>query len=113
MGDDSDKVTLEELVSIEENVIGKPCTCRSNQTGSEVAESELQRLSVVAGHLALLLCHGQLSAGGPHLEGTVVDEPKGSNGRKSKGNRKRGRSIERKPPSTLGFRYRGGRREEG
>lgn len=86
MGDDTDKVTLEELVSIEENVIGKPCTCCSNHTGSEVTKSELQRLSVVAGDLALLFCRGQLFAGGPHLERTVVDEPKGSNGRKSKGN---------------------------
>ena len=85
VGDGRDKGTLEELVAVEENIIGIPCTCCSNHSRAKVAESKLQGLSVVAGDLALLLCRGQLFACRSHLVGTVVDKPKCPDGRESKG----------------------------
>src|ERR1700760_2445859 len=52
---DSDKLALEELVSVEEDVIAIPCSGSSNDTRSKVAESKLERLSVVASDAGLFL----------------------------------------------------------
>ena len=89
MGDDADKGTLEELIAVEENIIGKPRAGCSNHSRAKVTKSKLQGLSVVAGDLALLFCRGQLLACCPHLEGTVIDEPKCPDGRESKRNTER------------------------
>lgn len=72
MGDDLDEFTLEQLVPVEEDVVGEPASGGGDHAGSEVSKGEAQRLGVVAGHFALLLRGDQLLARGFHLVGAVV-----------------------------------------
>lgn len=75
LGDDLDEVALEELVTVEENIVGEPSTSGGNETRSEVPEGQLERLGVVSGDGSLLLLGLELLAGGAHVVCTVVDEP--------------------------------------
>lgn len=70
---------LEELVSIEEDVVGKPGSGGGDKTGSEVLECQLQGLHIISSDLGPLLCCVQLLGCKRHLVGTIVDEPESSN----------------------------------
>lgn len=83
--DNTDKLRLEQLVAIEENVVGEPATSGCNQAGAEVSESELEGLSIVAGNLGLLLRCGQLLARRSHLVGTEVNKPERTDSWNGKG----------------------------
>lgn len=85
-GNGLDEVALEELVTIEENVVGEPSTGGGDETRSEVAEGQLERLGVVSGDRSLLLLGLKLLASSAHVVGTVVDEPKGTGGGDGEGN---------------------------
>ena len=76
---------MEELVPIEENVVGEPSASSCNHARAEVGECEFERLSVITSDLGLLLCSLQLLASGSHLEGTEVYKPEGANSWDSKG----------------------------
>lgn len=97
--DDADKLTLEELVAVEEDVIGEPSTSGGQNTEAKVLEGQSERLDIVTGDGRLLFGSSELLAGRPHVVGTVVDEPKGANS----GN------GERDPVSPLGGNGRVGR----
>lgn len=84
--DDSDEFALEELVAVEENIIGEPGSSGCNHARAEVCKGEFEGLGIVTGNTLLLLGCGQLLASGSHLEGTEVDEPKGPHSWDSKGN---------------------------
>ena len=73
--DNTDEFCLEQLVAIEENVVGVPATSGCNQAWAEVCESKLEGLRIIAGNLGLLLRCSQLLARRSHLIGTEVDKP--------------------------------------
>lgn len=77
--DDLDKVTGEELGTVEENVVGEPSTSSGHNTRSKVLESEAERLGVVTSDRVLLLGGCQLLTGGLHVVCTVVDQPESTN----------------------------------
>ena len=78
--DDLDELRLEEFIAVEEDVVGKPGTGSSDQTGPEVAECQLQGSNVVSGNVCLLLSELELLGRRLHLEVAEVDEPKSANG---------------------------------
>ena len=78
---DLDKLVLEQLVAVEEDVVGEPRTSSSDQAGSEVAEGKLQGNNIVTGDVRLLLSKLELLGRRLHLEVTEVDEPESTNGR--------------------------------
>lgn len=84
--DDSDELTLEEFITVEEHVVRKPSTGSRDQTGTEVLESQSQRLGVVAGDFRLGLRNRELLAGCFHLEVTIVDQPESTEGGDGEGN---------------------------
>lgn len=69
------ELALEELVAVEEDVIGEPGTGSSEKTGSKVGKSQLQRLDIVSSNVSLLLGQHELLRRRLHLEVTEVDEP--------------------------------------
>lgn len=85
ISNDRDKLTLKELISIKENVIGKPCSRRGNHSRSKICKCKSERLGIVSRHFTLPLRCNQLLTGRPHLICSVIDEPECSNGRNSKG----------------------------
>lgn len=85
VGDGGDELGLEELVAVEEDVVTVPAASGCDQTRAEVGESELEGLSIVAGHFGLLLRCSQLLACGSHLESTEVNEPEGTDSWDGKG----------------------------
>lgn len=71
--DDSDEFALEQLVSVEEDVVHVPSAGGSEDTAAEVSESHGKRLSVVPGDRVLLLGESQLLVGvGLNFVGTEV-----------------------------------------
>ena len=78
---DLDKLVLEQLVAVEEDVVGEPRTSSSDQAGSEVAEGKLQGNNIVTCDVRLLLSKLELLGRRLHLEVTEVDEPESTNGR--------------------------------
>lgn len=83
--DDLDEIGLEELVAVEEDVVGKPATGSGQDARAEVLEGELQRLGVVSGDIALALGLLELVACTTHLVRTEVDEPQRADGRNGEG----------------------------
>lgn len=81
---DCNELVLEELVAVEEHIIGKPGACRRKQSGSEVGKCHLERLCVVARDMRLPLRDHQLFARRSHLKITVVNQPEGTHGWDSK-----------------------------
>ena len=75
VGDGGDEFGLEQLVAVEEDVVTVPAARGCDEARAEVGESKLEGLSIVAGHLGLLLRCSQLLAGGSHLESTEVNQP--------------------------------------
>ena len=53
--DGSNECGLEELVAIEENVVGEPGSGSGNEAGSEVLEYQLQGLDIISSDLGPLL----------------------------------------------------------
>lgn len=86
VGDDLDELVLEQLVPVEEDIVGEPRSRGGDHTGSKVGKGQPQRVGVVAGDFAFLLRRHQLLARGFHLVGTVVDQPQGADGRNGEGN---------------------------
>ena len=78
---DLNELTLEQFVTVEEDVVGEPADGRSQNTTTEVLEGQAERLDIVASDGSLLLGSRQLLAGGLHVVGTVVDQPQGADGR--------------------------------
>lgn len=83
---DIDEFGLEELVSVEENIVGEPSAGGSKDTEAEILEGQVKRLPVVTGDRALFLGSRQLFASSLHVVGTVVDQPQRAHGRDSKRN---------------------------
>ena len=73
--DGSNECGLEELVAVEENVVGEPGSGSSDEAGGEVLEGQLQGLDIISSDLGPLLRCVQLLGCERHLVGTVVDEP--------------------------------------
>ena len=84
-GDDADKLGLEELVTIEEDVVAEPSTGGGDDAGAEVVKGQAEGLDVVTGDIGLLLGRIQLLRGQWHLVVTVVHEPEGADGWDSEG----------------------------
>lgn len=84
--DDGNKLRLEELVSIEENIVTEPGTGGREDARSEVSESELKRINIVPGDVGILLGLVELSGGEWHLVGSVVNKPKGTDSWDGEGN---------------------------
>lgn len=78
--DDGDELSLEELVSVEEDIVAEPATSRGEETASKVPGGHGEGIKIVTGNIGLLLGGNKLSAGVGHLVGSVVDEPKGTDG---------------------------------
>lgn len=76
---DLDESRLEELVAVECEIVGEPCTGGSDNSSSEVAEDELERLDIVAGLVHSCVLLGLLESGTRivHSVVSVVDEPEG------------------------------------
>ena len=53
--DNTNKFRLEQLVAIEENVVGVPATSGCKYAWAEISKGKLEGLSIVAGNLGLLL----------------------------------------------------------
>ena len=95
-----DELGLEELVAVEEDIIGEletsqyvemytfwrelgnahPCDGCSSDTWAKIRECKGQRLNVIACYGALLLRSLELLGGRSHLVETVVHEPERANG---------------------------------
>lgn len=86
ISNDFDKLILKELISIKENVIGKPGSRRGNQSRSKICKRKSERFGVVSRHFTLPLRCRQLLTGRLHLKCSVIDEPEGSNRGNGKGN---------------------------
>lgn len=54
--DGTDKFRLEQLIAIEEDVIGVPATSGCNDAWAEISKRKLEGLTIVASNLGLLLC---------------------------------------------------------
>ena len=54
--DGTDEFRLEQLVAIEEDVVGVPATSGCNYAWAEISKRKLEGLSIVASNLGLLLC---------------------------------------------------------
>jgi len=78
-------LSLEELVAVEEDVVGEPGAGGGDETGTEVSEGHLQRLDIVASNGLLFLRDRQLLRGGLHLVETEVNEPERANSRDGEG----------------------------
>ena len=78
--EDLDELGLEELVSVEENIVTEPTTGSGDDATSEVTEGQLERFHVVTSDSVLLLGSHQLLGGQWHLVPSVVDEPEGTDG---------------------------------
>ena len=80
--DDLDKGRLEELVTVESEIVGEPGKRRGKETTSKVAKDELERLDVVTRLVdpGVLLASHQGSAGVLELVETVVSQPEGGQG---------------------------------
>ena len=78
---DGDELALEELVTVEENVVGEPGTGSSNETATEVAENGLKSVEIVSGDVGLSLGGSKRAGGVGELVGTVVDKPQGTDSR--------------------------------
>lgn len=63
ISNNTDKLTLKELISIKENVIGKPCSRRGNQPRSKIRKRKFERLSIIPRHFTLPLRCYQLLTG--------------------------------------------------
>ena len=83
--DNLNEVTLEELITVEEDIVGEPTTGSGEQTGPEVLQGQLERLGIVTSDGSLLLLGLELLAGSAHVVGTVVDEPEGTGGGNGEG----------------------------
>jgi len=79
-GDGLDELALEELVTVEEDIIGVPACGRCKETATKVGESHPKRLDVVTGDGLLLLRLLQMLRGRAHLVDTIVNQPERSNG---------------------------------
>lgn len=77
---DLDELTLEELVSVEKDVIAEPSTSSSKQTTTKVGEAVLESSHVVASNIGSVLGLRQLLGSVGHLPSSVVNEPKSTNG---------------------------------
>ena len=75
VGNDADEFGLEQLVSVEEDVVAIPATSGCDDARAKVSESKFEGLSIVTGNLGLLFRCSQLLACGSHLEGTEVNKP--------------------------------------
>ena len=99
--DDGNELSLEELVAVEENVVAEPAASGGEETAAEMSGGHGKGVVIVAGNVALLLSSNKLSAGVGHLVGSVVDEPKGTNGWNGKRQSERpldsGGAIRRRP----------------
>ena len=80
--DDLDERRLEELVSVESEIVGKPSKGRGKDSTSKVGKDELERLDVVSGLVdpGVLLAPHQGRARVLHLVITVVGQPEGGQG---------------------------------
>jgi hypothetical protein len=72
---------LEELVAVEENIVGIPGARSCQQSTTKVLDSEAQRFGVVPCDLGFRLCHCKLLASRRHPKVAVVHEPQCTNGR--------------------------------
>jgi hypothetical protein len=79
-----DELALEQLISVEEDIVCIPCASRRNQTWPEIRKSQLQRLDIVSSDVLLLLGSYELATGTLHLVRSEVDQPKSSNRRDGK-----------------------------
>ena len=82
--DNFDELVLEELVAVEEDIIGEPRSSRGDKARPEVSECELERLRVIACDVGLALRDHQLFTRRLHLVVTVVNKPKGAHCRYGK-----------------------------
>ena len=72
-----DERRLEELVTVECEIVGKPCTGRCDDSTAKVVEDELERLDVVAGLIDSSMLLGLFEGSGRvvHAIESVVGEP--------------------------------------
>lgn len=84
--DHLDELTLEELVAVEENIVGEPATSSCEYAESEVLEGQLQGLGIITSDGSLLLGSGKLLASSLHVVGTVVNKPQSTDGGDCEGN---------------------------
>ena len=75
---DLDECALEQLVSVEEDVVAEPSTGGTDETRTKVLERHLQRLNIVPGDVGPLLGHVEGLGCEWHLVPSVVDEPEGT-----------------------------------
>lgn len=73
--DDGNELRLEQLVSVEENIVGEPAGRSSKETEAKMLEGHAQRLNIVTSNRGLLLDGLELLGGRLHVVGTVVGEP--------------------------------------
>jgi len=71
----TDKLGLEELVAVEENVVTEPGTSGGDKTESKVLDAHLERSNIVTSDVRLLLGKSELLGGRAHLVGAVVNQP--------------------------------------
>lgn len=84
--DHLDELALEELVAVEEDIVGEPTASSCEHAESEVLEGQLQRLGIVTSDGSLLLGNGKLLASSLHVVGTVVHKPQSTDGGNREGN---------------------------
>lgn len=84
--DNLDELALEELVAVEENIVGEPAASSGEHAESEVLEGQLQRLGIITGDGGLLLGSSKLLASSLHVVGTVVHKPQSTDGGNGEGN---------------------------
>src|SRR5690242_5468198 len=82
---DLDELVLEQLVSVEKDIVGKPSTGGSDQTRSKVAEGELKRSNIVTCNVRLLLGKLELLGCRLHLVVTEVYKPESADSGNGKG----------------------------
>ncbi len=63
IGDHCDEFALEQLVPVEENIIGEPSSSSRNQSRSKVGQCKFKRFGVISGDFALLFRYDQLLTG--------------------------------------------------
>ena len=55
MCNDSNELTLENLVAVEKHIVTEPSDSSRKYAGSEIGKGELERLGIVASDLGLVL----------------------------------------------------------
>ena len=72
---DLDKLRLEELVAVKEDVVTEPRAGGSDETHAEVLDAHLEGCRVVSSDVGLLLGERKLLGSRAHLVGAVVNQP--------------------------------------